>query len=98
VRRSFWKEALKMQCKEMRSTTNLPGSRASLEVMSRAGRPRRKPVLVYTIDVHSIPGQPFGRETFSVRADAESFVEQMCGDDPEHASDLRIEERELIAA
>jgi hypothetical protein len=30
-------------------------------------------------------------------ADAEQFVEEVCGDDPEMAAKLRIEERELEA-
>ena len=34
-------------------------------------------------------------ETFIRREDAEHFVEDVCGDDPELASHLRIEEREL---
>lgn len=55
-------------------------------------------MVVYTIDVHSVSGQPFARETFSVREDAERFVEEIHRDDPDLASDLRIEKRELVSA
>jgi hypothetical protein len=37
------------------------------------------------------------RETFSRREDAERFIEEFRGDDPDRASYLRIEERELRA-
>jgi hypothetical protein len=53
------------------------------------------PVTVYTIDVHSIPSTSFGRETFSCREDAEWFIEEIRRQHPEHASALRIEEKEL---
>jgi hypothetical protein len=36
-------------------------------------------------------------ETFIRREDAERFVEEVRGDDPELASYLRVEERELMA-
>ena len=36
-------------------------------------------------------------ETFIRREDAERFIEEIRGDDPEFASTLRIEERELEA-
>jgi hypothetical protein len=35
-------------------------------------------------------------ETFIRREDAERFVEEVRGDDPEVACNLRIEERELV--
>lgn len=53
------------------------------------------PVTVYTIDVHSVPSTCFGRETFSCREDAEWFIEQIRRQDSDHASALRIEEKEL---
>ena len=34
-------------------------------------------------------------DVFVRREDAESFIEEVCGDDPELESCLRIEEREL---
>ncbi len=36
-------------------------------------------------------------DTFIRREDAERFIEEVCGDEPELASYLRIEERELEA-
>jgi hypothetical protein len=50
------------------------------------------------IDVRSSPDHPLGDaiDTFIRREDAEGFVE-VRGDDPELASYLRIEERELEA-
>ena len=47
----------------------------------------------------SIPTSPLGDaiETFIRREDAERFIEEVRGDDPELASYLRIEERELEA-
>jgi hypothetical protein len=65
--------------------------------MRRALEPETPPLVVYTIDVRSIPSTPFGRETFSCREDAESFIEELRRDNPGLASDLRIEERELGA-
>jgi hypothetical protein len=53
---------------------------------------------VYVIvDRHSSPDNPLGDavETFIRRKDAERFVEEVRGDDPEMASFRRIEEREL---
>ena len=51
------------------------------------------------IDERSSPDHPVGDaiETFIRREDAERFVEEVRGDDPELASYLRIEERELEA-
>ena len=57
-------------------------------------------VLVYAIiDLRSSPDHPLGDavETFIRREDAERFVEEVRGDDPDLASYLRIEERELGA-
>jgi hypothetical protein len=57
-------------------------------------------MIVYAIlDISSSPDHPLGDaiETFVRREDAERFVEEVRGDDPELASYLRIEERELEA-
>jgi hypothetical protein len=57
-------------------------------------------VIVYAItDLRSSPGHPLGDavETFVRREDAECFVEEVRGDDPELAACLRIEGRELEA-
>ena len=67
------------------------------------GTPRvRHPLVVIVhaiIDLRSSPDHPLGDavETFVRREDAERFVEEVRGDDPELASYLRIEERELEA-
>ena len=78
--------------------TRVSNPPARLEKRRLAVALREQGIVVYTIDVHSLPGQPFGRETFALREDAESFVEHVRQDDPELASDLRIDERELVAA
>ena len=55
---------------------------------------------VYVIlDERSSATNPLGDavETFIRREDAERFIEEVRGDDPELASDLRIEEREFEA-
>jgi hypothetical protein len=57
-------------------------------------------VIVYAVIDDSLsPDFPFGDavETFVRREDAERFIEDVRGDDPELASRLRIEERELEA-
>ena len=57
-------------------------------------------MLVFAItDERSSPDNPLGDavETFIQREDAERFIEKVRGDDPELASYLRIEERELEA-
>jgi hypothetical protein len=57
-------------------------------------------VIVYAIhNLRSSPDHPLGDavETFGRREDAERFIEEVRGDDPELASYLRIEERELEA-
>jgi hypothetical protein len=57
-------------------------------------------VIVYAIhDLRSSPDHPLGDavETFVRREDAERFIAEVRGDDPELASYLRIEERELDA-
>jgi hypothetical protein len=66
-------------------------------VMRQALESKRRRSLVYSVDVRSILGQPFARETFSRREDAEAFLEEVRRDNPELARDLRIEERELVA-
>ena len=79
------------------SPTN--ASSARREVMRPAAETRRRqPMVVYTVDVHSIPGQPFARETFSLREDAERFVEEIRRDNPDLANDLRVEKRGLVSA
>jgi hypothetical protein len=57
-------------------------------------------VLVYAVaDLRSSADHPLGDavETFIRREDAERLIEEVRGDDPELASYLRIEERELDA-
>ena len=57
-------------------------------------------MIVYAIiDLRSSPDHPLGDavETFLRREDAERFIEEVRGDDPDLASHLRIEERELEA-
>jgi hypothetical protein len=58
-------------------------------------------VIVYAVvDEALSPDFPLGDavETFIRREDAERFVEEVRGDDPEVAAKLRIEERELEEA
>jgi hypothetical protein len=58
------------------------------------------PWIVYAIiEIRSSPDRPLGDalETFIRREDAERFIEEVRGDDPELASHLRIEARELKA-
>jgi hypothetical protein len=64
-------------------------------VLRRALEPRRRPLIVYSVDVRSIPNHPFGRETFSRREDAERFIEELRKVEPELASHLRIEDHEI---
>ncbi len=55
-------------------------------------------MLVYAIiDTRSSLTHPLGDavETFVRREDAKRFIEEVQGDDPDLASHLRIEEREL---
>ncbi len=57
-------------------------------------------MIVYAVvDDALSPGFPLGDslETFIRREDAERFIREVRGDDPELASYLRIEERELEA-
>ena len=57
-------------------------------------------MIVYAVvDDALSPDFPLGDaiETFIRREDAERFVEEVRGDDPEVAAKLRIEERELEA-
>ena len=59
-----------------------------------------KPVRIYVIlDERSSATNPLGEavETFIRREDAERFLEDVRGDDPELASSLRIEEHERQA-
>ncbi len=57
-------------------------------------------MIVYTVvDDALSPNFPLGVElqVFIQREDAERFVDEVRGDDPEVAAELRIEERELEA-
>ena len=57
-------------------------------------------MIVYAVvDDALSPDFPLGDavETFIRREDAERFIEEMRGDDPELAAKLRIEEREFEA-
>jgi hypothetical protein len=57
-------------------------------------------VLVYAVvDDALSPGFPLGEalEAFIRREDAERFVKEVRGDEPEVAALLRVEERELAA-
>jgi hypothetical protein len=57
-------------------------------------------VIVYAVVYDALsPDFPLGDalEVFIRREDAERFIEQVRGDDPEAATKLRIEERELEA-
>ena len=57
-------------------------------------------MIVYAVvDDALSPDFPLGDavEVFTRREDAERFIEQVRGDDPEVAAKLRIEERELEA-
>ena len=69
-----------------------------LAVMRRALQPRRRTLILYSIDLRSMRGShPFGRETFARREDAERFIEELRREEPELASALWIEEHELEA-
>ena len=60
----------------------------------------RRPVIVYAVvDDALSPDFPLGDslEVFVRREDAERFIEEVRGDDPEVAAKVRIEERELEA-
>ena len=48
-------------------------------------------------DVGGAAGRTLRREAAAEREDAERFIEEVRGDDPEVAAKLRIEERELEA-
>ena len=77
------------------SPTEAPSCMA---VMRRALKLRRRTLIVYSVDFRLMGGNhPFDRETFTSREDAEQFIEELRGDDPELASALRIEEHELEA-
>jgi hypothetical protein len=77
--------------------TKAPDHPTCLAVIRRALEPKKQPVVLYSIDVHSVPNSPFGRETFASRDDAESFIEELHRENPDLARDLRIEERILDA-
>jgi hypothetical protein len=78
------------------------GGRAGLTIhpVSLTLQPARcpSPVLVYAVVSEMLsPSTQLGEvvETFVRREDAERFVEEVRGDDPDLSSYLRIEEREL---
>jgi hypothetical protein len=64
-----------------------------------AWRTQSRKIVYAVVDLRSSPDHPLGDavETFVRREDAERFIEEVRGDDPELASNLRIEERELQA-
>ena len=67
-------------------------------VKRRALQPRRRTLIVYSVDLRSTGcNHPFGRETFTRREDAQRFIEALRKEDPEHGSALWIEEHELEA-
>jgi len=72
-----------------------PDAPSCMAVMRRALEPGRRPLMVYSVDVRSIPNHPFGRETFSRHEDAVRFIEELRKVEPELVSDLRIEEHEI---
>ena len=54
-----------------------------LAVMRRALQPRRRTLILYSIDLRSMRGShPFGRETFARREDAERFIEELRREEP----------------
>jgi hypothetical protein len=73
-------------------------SESHLDVALGLGHPLR--MLVYAVVDDSLsPTLPLGDapEVYVRREDAERFIEEVRGDEPELARDLRIEERELEA-
>ena len=53
-----------------------------LAVMRRAVQPRRRTLIVYSVDLRSMGGNhPFGRETFTRREEAERFIEELGRED-----------------
>ena len=69
-----------------------------LTVMRRALQPRRRTLIVYSVDLRSMGGNhPLGRETFTRREEAERFIEELRREDSGLGSALRIEEHELEA-
>lgn len=77
----------------------MPSQAACPEGSRATSPPRRQRLVVYTVDLGSaMPAYPFGRETFTLRGDAEQLIEDLRRDDPEVAAKLRIEEHELAAA
>jgi hypothetical protein len=66
----------------------------STAALSRAFGPRMEQLIVYAVvDLRASHDEPLGHsvETFVRREDAERFIEEVGGDDPEVASYLRIE-------
>ena len=68
--------------------------------MATSGRRARRLVIVYAVVDDALSSDfPLGDavETFIRSEDAERFIEEVRGDEPEMAAKLRIEERELEA-
>jgi hypothetical protein len=80
---------------EMPPIATLHEPPSCVAVMRQALEPRRQQLIVYAVDLRSTPDDSFGEATFLRREDAERFIEGIRDDDPERASYLRIEEREL---
>lgn len=85
------------QCRPTASTTTPATTSVSLASVGGYGIPESAilpTVIVYAIvDVRSSSTNPLGDtiETFIRREDTERFIEELCGDDPELTSHLRIE-------
>ena len=66
---------------------------------TRLVTPRSQRLLLYSVDLGSTSQAfPFSRETFTVRSDAEHFIEEVRGEDPQLGATLRIDEHELDVA
>ena len=82
----------------MPSVTSPAEAPSCVAVMRRALEPRTQKVIVYSVDLRSTNSTfPFGLETFNRREDAERFIEEVRGDDPEIAATLKVEAHELVA-
>jgi hypothetical protein len=65
--------------------------------MRHALKPERQRLIVYAVDLRSRGDRRFGEATFARHEDAERFIEEIRGNDPELASSLWIEKRQLEA-
>jgi hypothetical protein len=78
--------------------TILPDAWSRLGVIPRVPEPGTHRLIMYSVDLPSrSSNHPFGRDTFIRREDAERFIEELRKVEPEFASSLRVEERELEA-